>query len=394
MFGARPARRGRRDHAQRRVQRALRGAHGGLRHPDHRFEWTARRVRGLGRAGRGDVRLHGRPSTASARTTPTVGPPTQMAVLRRSEGTMTELTIPALCLVVLVGVSGSGKSTFAAPALHAARRCVSSDACRGLVADDENDQSATADAFDVLHYIVGTRLRAGLLTVVDATNVQPPARPALVDAGPRARRAGRRDRARRARGGRWERNAGRPDRDFGAPRGRPPAPRPAAVAARHPQEGFRRVHVLQRRRRGRGRHDHDRAALQRPARADRPVRHRRRRARLRERAGDPADRLGWDCRTTTPAGRSARPTRRAAPRVFVGDLVDRGPDSPGVLRLVMGMVAAGTALCVSGNHEAKLVRALQGRQGAGRARPGRDAGAARRGDRGVPRPRRWRSWTG
>ena len=47
--------------------------------------------------------------------------------------------------------------------------------------------------------------------------------------------------------------------------------------------------------------------------------------------------------------------------VFVGDLVDRGPDTPGVLRLVMGMVAAGTALCVSGNHENKLVRALDGR---------------------------------
>jgi protein phosphatase len=47
--------------------------------------------------------------------------------------------------------------------------------------------------------------------------------------------------------------------------------------------------------------------------------------------------------------------------VFVGDLVDRGPDTPGVLRLVMGMVADGDALCVPGNHENKLVRALRGR---------------------------------
>ncbi len=46
--------------------------------------------------------------------------------------------------------------------------------------------------------------------------------------------------------------------------------------------------------------------------------------------------------------------------VFVGDLVDRGPDTPGVLRIVMRMAAAGTALCVQGNHEAKLVRALDG----------------------------------
>ena len=74
-------------------------------------------------------------------------------------------------LVVLVGVSGSGKSTFAR-AHFKPTEVISSDFCRGLVADDENDQSATPDAFDVLHYIVGTRLRRGLLTVVDATNVQ------------------------------------------------------------------------------------------------------------------------------------------------------------------------------------------------------------------------------
>ena len=62
---------------------------------------------------------------------------------------------------------------------------------------------------------------------------------------------------------------------------------------------------------------------------------------------------------TAPASVGARhPDRRA---IFVGDLVDRGPDTPGVLRLVMGMVNAGTALCVSGNHEAKLDKALQGR---------------------------------
>ena len=47
--------------------------------------------------------------------------------------------------------------------------------------------------------------------------------------------------------------------------------------------------------------------------------------------------------------------------IFVGDLVDRGPDTPGVLRLVMGMVAAGTAFCVAGNHEVKLLKALRGK---------------------------------
>ena len=96
-------------------------------------------------------------------------------------------------LVVLVGVSGSGKSTFARTHFKPTE-VVSSDFCRGLVADDENDQSATPDAFDVLHYIVGTRLRRGLLTVVDATNVQQDARASLVKLAREPRRAGRRHR--------------------------------------------------------------------------------------------------------------------------------------------------------------------------------------------------------
>jgi len=92
---------------------------------------------------------------------------------------MTALTVPELSLVVLVGVTGSGKSTFAR-AHFKPTEVISSDFCRGLVADDENDQSATAAAFEVLHFIVGQRLKAGRLTVIDATNVQPEARRELV----------------------------------------------------------------------------------------------------------------------------------------------------------------------------------------------------------------------
>jgi predicted kinase len=92
---------------------------------------------------------------------------------------MRTLTVPELSLVVLVGTTGSGKSTFAARHF-AATQVLSSDYCRGLVSDDENDQSASADAFDLLHHIAGVRLRRGLLTVVDATNVQPKSRAALV----------------------------------------------------------------------------------------------------------------------------------------------------------------------------------------------------------------------
>ena len=61
------------------------------------------------------------------------------------------------------------------------------------------------------------------------------------------------------------------------------------------------------------------------------------------------------------AGRAIGAHRDGRRAIFVGDLVDRGPDTPGVLRLVMGMVADGDAFCVPGNHEHKLLRALRGR---------------------------------
>src|SRR3954468_11361254 len=91
-----------------------------------------------------------------------------------------KLTIPELALVTLVGVSGSGKSTFARKHFKPTE-ILSSDACRGLVSDDENSQAATKDAFEVLHFIARKRLAAAKLTVVDATNVQPESRKSLVE---------------------------------------------------------------------------------------------------------------------------------------------------------------------------------------------------------------------
>ena len=90
-----------------------------------------------------------------------------------------EIKIPELALVVLVGASGSGKSTFARTHFKSTE-ILSSDFCRGLVSDDENDQAATNDAFEVLHFIAAKRLKAGKLTVIDATNVQSEARKSLI----------------------------------------------------------------------------------------------------------------------------------------------------------------------------------------------------------------------
>ncbi len=268
------------------------------------------------------------------------------------------IRLPARGLVVLVGVSGSGKSTFAREHF-APTEVISSDFCRALVADDENDQSATPDAFDVLHYIAGTRLRRGLLTVVDATNVQPKARAALValarshdvlvDAvvldAPESVAV--------------ERNAARVDRAFGSHVVRRQHRDLKRSLGRLRKEGFRRVHVLT--------EDDQRAGVE--VVRERPWNDRTELHGPFDLIGDVhgcagelrslLTRLGWQLRydgedavgATHPQGRTA---------VFVGDLVDRGPDTPAVLRLVMGMVAEGTALCVCGNHEAKLVRAMRG----------------------------------
>ena len=91
-----------------------------------------------------------------------------------------QIKIPDQSLVVLIGASGSGKSTFAKKHFKPTE-VLSSDFCRGLVSDDENDQAVTKDAFDVLHFIAAKRLAAGKLTVIDATNVQHDARKPLLE---------------------------------------------------------------------------------------------------------------------------------------------------------------------------------------------------------------------
>jgi len=90
------------------------------------------------------------------------------------------ITVPELGLVVLCGASGSGKSTFARRHFKPSE-VVSSDQCRALVGDDENDQSVTAPAFALLHDIIDKRLQVGRLTVVDATSVKAEDRKSLIE---------------------------------------------------------------------------------------------------------------------------------------------------------------------------------------------------------------------
>ncbi len=90
-----------------------------------------------------------------------------------------QIKIPELSLVLLVGASSSGKSTFAKKHFLPTE-ILSSDNCRALISDDENNQSVTKDAFEVLHFIAAKRLAAGKFTVIDATNVQTEARKSLL----------------------------------------------------------------------------------------------------------------------------------------------------------------------------------------------------------------------
>ena len=82
-----------------------------------------------------------------------------------------KLAIPELSFLILIGPSGCGKSTFARRHFEPTE-ILSSDEYRGFVSDDDNDQTATDDAFEALWVVARKRLARGRLTVLDATNVQ------------------------------------------------------------------------------------------------------------------------------------------------------------------------------------------------------------------------------
>lgn len=268
------------------------------------------------------------------------------------------LNIPELSLILLVGPSGCGKSTFAAQHFLPTE-VVSSDRCRALVSDDETDQTATTDAFEVLHAIAGKRLERGRLTVVDATNVQDRARKPLIEL------------ARRhyvlpvaivfdlPESVCHERNRLRTDRDIGPHVIRNQKNDLRRSLSRLQGEGIRQVHIL--------RTPEEVASVVLERRPLWP--NRKHETGPFDIIGDVhgcgdeleelLDLLGYQ-RDLSNAWLWRHPEGRRA--IFLGDLVDRGPRTPDVLRIAMAMTAAGTALCVPGNHDDKLKRALQGKR--------------------------------
>lgn len=274
-----------------------------------------------------------------------------------------KITLPELALVVMIGASGSGKSTFARQHFKPTE-VLSSDFCRGLVSDDENDQGATKDAFEVLHFVAGKRLAAGKLTVIDATNVQIEARKPLLALAreyhvfPVAIVFNLPEQLCQ------ERNQGRPNRDFG-----PHVVRQHTMHLRRSlrgleREGFRHVFVLSS-----------------PAQVESVEIERQPLWNNLKQEHGPFDiigdahgcfdellallqKLGYEVKRSASEGEEIRfeayhPWGRKA--VFLGDLIDRGPNVTDVLRLVMDMVASQNALCIPGNHDVKLVRKLKGR---------------------------------
>ena len=281
-----------------------------------------------------------------------------LATIVRAEGAerAMSLTIPELSLVVLMGPSGCGKSTFARRHFGPFET-LSSDFCRGLVSNDENDQTATKAAFEALHFLVAKRLERGLLTVVDATNVQPEARKPLIELArryhmlPVAVVLDLPERVCEAR------NRERANRRFGPHVIRQQRSQLQRSLRLLQREGFRHLHVLKS-----------------VEQVDAVVIERQPLWNNRKQDHGPFDligdvhgcggeleelliALGYTC---ADGGAWHHPHGRKA--IFVGDLVDRGPCVPDVLRLVMEMVDAGAALAVPGNHDVKLMRKLRGRE--------------------------------
>jgi protein phosphatase len=269
-----------------------------------------------------------------------------------------KISIPELSLVLLIGPSGSGKSSFARKHFLLTE-VVSSDFCRALVADNENDQSATGDAFDLLHAIVRKRLSRGKLTVIDATNVQPEARKSLIALAKEYHLFAEAivfDLPERLC---QDRNKLRPDRQFG----------PHVIHNQSQQlrrslrglerEGIRHVFKLS------SAEEVDSVTIERhPLWNNKKTEHGPfdiigdvhgcfdELVELMGQLGYTVDQQDGEYSVTSVGDRKL---------VFVGDLVDRGPGTTQVLRLVSSIVHSGQAFCVPGNHDMKLVRALRGR---------------------------------
>ena len=282
----------------------------------------------------------------------------------------TNPAIPDFSLVMMIGPSCSGKTTLA-ERNFAASEIVSSDRCRLAIADDGQDMTATEDAFALLRNIVDLRLQRRRLTVVDATNLLPEHRKPILDIA-------------------QARDCPAVAIVMETPLRDCLARAEARAAYRTPGHIVRRHHRLLRQHARRGLRGEGFARTLRvrggPDSDAFTVARRRRSWHQPDHAGpfdiigdvhgcydelvDLLDRLGYDAAAAAPG----HPEGRTA--IFLGDLTDRGPASDRVLELAMNMVGAGGAFALLGNHEAKLLRHLEGDKVQDLPRTGGDRRAA------------------
>ena len=270
--------------------------------------------------------------------------------------TYMRVELPELCVVALVGVSSSGKTTFAKTHFKPTE-VLSSDHFRALVSDDENNQKVTPQAFDVLYYIANKRLNLGLLTVIDATNVQRHARSSVLRLAKEQNCLAAAIVLNVPEETIRERNKNRPERELTDKIITQQTEQLRQSIDHLQKEGFRYVYILS---------NEEEIANVQIART--PLWNNK-----KNEAG-PFDIIGdihgcydelcdllaemnyeVDAENFTASHPNGRKT------VFLGDLCDRGPKNVEVLRLVMNMVREGNAWCVAGNHDIKLLKKLNGK---------------------------------
>ena len=264
------------------------------------------------------------------------------------------IEIPEFCLVALVGASSSGKTSFANRHFKSTE-ILSSDFFRGMVCDDENSQSVSGEAFDLLYYAANKRLNNMKLTVIDATNIQQTARKQVITLAKEQNVHAAAIVLNLPEELLQERNKTRPERNFPERLIRQHCRDVKNSIRRLKQEGFRFVYVI---------NSFDQLENTEIVRTklwnDKKDEH------------GPFDiigdihgccdelelllnKLGY---VRTDSGYAHPEGRKAA---FLGDFCDRGPRNADVLRLVMDMVKSGNGIAVPGNHDVKLLKYLRGK---------------------------------
>jgi protein phosphatase len=265
------------------------------------------------------------------------------------------IEIPEIAVVALVGVSGSGKSTFAKK-FFKPTEVLSSDYFRALISDDETNQFVTSQAFDTLYYVANKRLDLGFMTVIDATNIQKDARAEVLRLAKEQNCHAVAIVLDMPEKVCLERNEKRPDRNFSGRVIKQQGEQLRRSIKFLKKEGFRYVYVLK---------SEDDIADVEIVRT--PLWNNK------KSETDPFDIIGdihgcYDelCALFDKLGYSVdKESFNAVPpegrrAIFLGDLCDRGPNSAKVLRIVMSMVRSGAAYCIAGNHDVKLLKHLRG----------------------------------